>query len=187
MDELPDDTELLMHCMLLAFQYYPVLQQPQQSTVQHSKSSATTTTTPSPTTSTPLVGSATLLVNVTASLLQLLNSGDDANNTSTATTLAADAATASTPRPSLLTSSPAAAASAFTDYPTAVLLSTMHPSFARAANARDFIADCARASPHRPYDLAWEAKALWAVLFGAMLLVAIVGNCIVIWIVLGRM
>ena len=41
-------------------------------------------------------------------------------------------------------------------------------------------------STKRPYEISWEQKTLWAFLFGIMLIVAIVGNCIVIWIVLGK-
>lgn len=50
---------------------------------------------------------------------------------------------------------------------------------------RDFITDCFKPSPRRPYEIPWEQKTLWAFLFGGMLLIAIIGNCIVIWIVLG--
>lgn len=51
---------------------------------------------------------------------------------------------------------------------------------------RDFITECFKPSPRRPYEIPWEQKALWALLFGFMLLIGIIGNCIVIWIVLGR-
>lgn len=51
---------------------------------------------------------------------------------------------------------------------------------------RDFITDCFKPSPRRPYEIPWEQKAMWAFLFGSMLLIAIIGNCIVIWIVLGK-
>lgn len=50
----------------------------------------------------------------------------------------------------------------------------------------DFMTECMKPSPKRPYEFSWEQKALWAFLFGVMLMVAIVGNCIVIWIVLGK-
>lgn len=138
--ELPDDTDLLMHCMLLAFQYYPRMDQLKEP---------------------PLLGD-----NHTAAVAQrLLNStADDAR----AHGFGAYVTTA--------TNSTATTAS----------FTTVHPSYAAASNARDFIADCTRASPQRPYDLPWELKALWAFLFAGMLLVAIVGNCIVIWIVLGK-
>ncbi|XP_055306619.1 tachykinin-like peptides receptor 86C, partial [Sitodiplosis mosellana] len=53
-----------------------------------------------------------------------------------------------------------------------------------SASARDFITDCFKPSPRRPYEIPWEQKAMWAFLFGSMLLIAIIGNCIVIWIVL---
>lgn len=133
-DEQQTDADLLMNCMLLAFQYYPLVQQP-----------------PSP--------------NRTAVVAQrLLNGSADAG--ATTDLFAAYATTAHTVN-----------ATAYT---------TVHPSFAAASNARDFIADCTRASPQRPFDLPWELKVLWALLFAGMLLVAILGNCIVIWIVLGE-
>lgn len=50
----------------------------------------------------------------------------------------------------------------------------------------DFMTECMKPSSKRPYEFSWEQKALWAFLFGVMLIVAIVGNCIVIWIVLGK-
>lgn len=53
-------------------------------------------------------------------------------------------------------------------------------------NFREFITECLFVSPTRPYELPWQQKSAWAVLFGAMLLVAITGNCIVLWIVLGK-
>lgn len=52
---------------------------------------------------------------------------------------------------------------------------------------RDFITECFKPSPRRPYEIPWEQKAMWAMLFGVMLLIAIIGNCIVIWIVLGNL
>lgn len=53
--------------------------------------------------------------------------------------------------------------------------------------ARDLLADClVKPQPKRPFEIPWEQKTLWVVLFGAMLIIAIVGNCIVIWIVLGK-
>ncbi|CAO1429904.1 unnamed protein product [Diamesa hyperborea] len=51
---------------------------------------------------------------------------------------------------------------------------------------REFITECLFVSPTRPYELPWQQKSAWAVLFGAMLLVAITGNCIVLWIVLAH-
>lgn len=47
--------------------------------------------------------------------------------------------------------------------------------------------DCFKPSPRRPYEIPWEQKAVWAFFFGSMLLIAIIGNCIVIWIVLGEL
>lgn len=47
--------------------------------------------------------------------------------------------------------------------------------------------DCFKPSPRRPYEIPWEQKAIWAFFFGSMLLIAIIGNCIVIWIVLGNL
>lgn len=131
---MDEDTKLLMHCVLLAFQYYP----------------------PHP------------VANSTAMRLLNESSSDDIG-----AVLAPPATT-----------------------------TTVHPSYATTHNARDFIADCTKttesSSSHqlpagsstttttnRPYDLSWELKLLWIFLFSAMLLVAIVGNCIVIWIVLG--
>lgn len=56
----------------------------------------------------------------------------------------------------------------------------------RSFTAQSLINDCmVKSSPKRPYELSWEHKSLWAILFSLMLAVAIVGNCIVIWIVLG--
>ena len=46
--------------------------------------------------------------------------------------------------------------------------------------------DCLFPAPTRPYDLSWEQKTVWCFLFGTMLFVAITGNCIVLWIVLGK-
>ncbi|KAJ6640304.1 Tachykinin-like peptides receptor 86C [Pseudolycoriella hygida] len=53
-------------------------------------------------------------------------------------------------------------------------------------NEGDFMSECMKPSHKRPYEFSWEQKALWACLFGVMLMVAIVGNCIVIWIVLAH-
>lgn len=58
--------------------------------------------------------------------------------------------------------------------------------FDQSLTARSLIHGCLLKSvPKRPYELSWEQKTLWAILFSIMLAVAIVGNCIVIWIVLG--
>lgn len=48
--------------------------------------------------------------------------------------------------------------------------------------------ECLKIAPitKRPYETSWEQKALWGFLFGTMLLIAIIGNCIVIWIVVGK-
>lgn len=52
---------------------------------------------------------------------------------------------------------------------------------------REFLADCLFSSQNRkPYELPWEQKTIWSLVFGAMLLVAISGNVIVLWIVLGK-
>uniref|UniRef100_A0A1B0AZD6 G-protein coupled receptors family 1 profile domain-containing protein n=1 Tax=Glossina palpalis gambiensis TaxID=67801 RepID=A0A1B0AZD6_9MUSC len=48
---------------------------------------------------------------------------------------------------------------------------------------KDFLTECLFPSPTRPYELPWEQKTMWAIVFGIMLLVAITGNCIVLWIV----
>lgn len=50
---------------------------------------------------------------------------------------------------------------------------------------RDFISECLKSPPVRPYEISVEQKALWTFLFGTMLFIAIIGNSIVIWIVLG--
>lgn len=51
---------------------------------------------------------------------------------------------------------------------------------------RDFINECLKSPPVRPYEISVEQKALWTFLFGTMLFIAIVGNSIVLWIVLGK-
>lgn len=137
-----DETDLLMRCMLLAFQYYPPSALPQQPLAHNLSSTAQ-------------------FVNDTANLVE---TGIPATII-TAITNAATGATATT----IITTT-----------------TTVHPSLEVSDNARDFMADCTRSSPERPYDLSLELKLMWACLFGAMLLVAIVGNCIVIWIVLGE-
>ncbi|XP_017462280.1 PREDICTED: tachykinin-like peptides receptor 86C [Rhagoletis zephyria] len=52
--------------------------------------------------------------------------------------------------------------------------------------AKDFLTECLFPSPTRPYELPWEQKTIWAIIFGVMLFVAIAGNCIVLWIVAGH-
>ncbi|KAI9580786.1 hypothetical protein GQX74_013287 [Glossina fuscipes] len=54
------------------------------------------------------------------------------------------------------------------------------------SQAIDFLTECLFPSPTRPYELPWEQKTMWAIVFGIMLLVAITGNCIVLWIVTGH-
>lgn len=56
----------------------------------------------------------------------------------------------------------------------------------RVACYRQNIQECLYPSPTIRYQLPWEQKTAWGVLFGAMLLIAISGNCIVLWIVLGE-
>ncbi|XP_058984071.1 tachykinin-like peptides receptor 86C isoform X2 [Musca domestica] len=51
---------------------------------------------------------------------------------------------------------------------------------------KDFLTECLFPSPTRPYELPWEQKTVWAIIFGFMLFVAIAGNCIVLWIVTGH-
>lgn len=52
---------------------------------------------------------------------------------------------------------------------------------------RDFLTDCLfNAQNQKPYELPWQQKMIWSLLFGAMLIVAITGNVIVLWIVLGK-
>ncbi|XP_030374278.1 tachykinin-like peptides receptor 86C [Scaptodrosophila lebanonensis] len=52
--------------------------------------------------------------------------------------------------------------------------------------AKDFLTECLFPSPTRPYELPWEQKTIWAIVFGLMLFVAIAGNGIVLWIVTGH-
>jgi hypothetical protein len=56
---------------------------------------------------------------------------------------------------------------------------------AKRTALRNFISECLFPS-QRPYDLVWWQKLVWAVVFGAMLVVATGGNTIVMWIVLGK-
>ncbi|KDR13925.1 Tachykinin-like peptides receptor 86C [Zootermopsis nevadensis] len=60
---------------------------------------------------------------------------------------------------------------------------TQTDSSAQWTALRDFISECLLPA-QRPYDLAWWQKLMWAVVFGAMLVVATGGNIIVMWIVL---
>ncbi|EDW80958.1 uncharacterized protein Dwil_GK11283 [Drosophila willistoni] len=52
--------------------------------------------------------------------------------------------------------------------------------------AKDFLTECLFPSPTRPYELPWEQKTIWAIVFGLMMFVAIAGNGIVLWIVTGH-
>lgn len=54
--------------------------------------------------------------------------------------------------------------------------------------SREFLTDCLFSTQvnQKPYELPWQQKTTWSLLFGAMLIVAITGNCIVLWIVLGN-
>ncbi|GAB0086194.1 tachykinin-like peptides receptor 99D [Sergentomyia squamirostris] len=51
---------------------------------------------------------------------------------------------------------------------------------------RQFMTECLIPSSTLAYELPWEQKTIWGVIFGAMLLIAITGNCIVLWIVLAH-
>lgn len=51
---------------------------------------------------------------------------------------------------------------------------------------RQFMTECLYPSSTLAYELPWEQKTIWGVIFGAMLFIAITGNCIVLWIVLGE-
>lgn len=53
--------------------------------------------------------------------------------------------------------------------------------------SRDFLTECLFPSPTRPYELPWEQKTIWAIVFGLMMFVAIAGNGIVLWIVTGKL
>ncbi|XP_055584700.1 tachykinin-like peptides receptor 86C [Uranotaenia lowii] len=55
-----------------------------------------------------------------------------------------------------------------------------------AVTLREFITDCLFPTAKSPYELPWQQKMAWGVVFGAMLLVAITGNSIVLWIVLAH-
>lgn len=54
-------------------------------------------------------------------------------------------------------------------------------------HSRDFLTECLFPSPTRPYELPWEQKTIWAIVFGLMMFVAIAGNGIVLWIVTGKL
>lgn len=46
--------------------------------------------------------------------------------------------------------------------------------------------ECLFPSLARTFELPWQHKTAWGIIFGAMLFVAITGNCLVLWIVLGE-
>lgn len=55
------------------------------------------------------------------------------------------------------------------------------------AGGRDRLAQCLEPPPtDRPYLLPWWQQLTWTLAFGAMLLVAVGGNAIVMWIVIGE-
>uniref|UniRef100_A0A182XW37 G-protein coupled receptors family 1 profile domain-containing protein n=1 Tax=Anopheles stephensi TaxID=30069 RepID=A0A182XW37_ANOST len=60
------------------------------------------------------------------------------------------------------------------------------PKSADLLTLREFITECLFPTTKSPYELPWQLKTAWGVVFGAMLLVAITGNCIVLWIVLAH-
>ncbi|XP_062702608.1 tachykinin-like peptides receptor 86C [Aedes albopictus] len=60
------------------------------------------------------------------------------------------------------------------------------PKEAEAVTLREFITECLFPTTKSPYELPWQLKTAWGVVFGAMLLVAITGNSIVLWIVLAH-
>jgi hypothetical protein len=51
---------------------------------------------------------------------------------------------------------------------------------------REFLSDCLFPLKPRPFALHWGQKLAWTSLFAAMLLVAVGGNTIVMWVVLGE-
>lgn len=51
---------------------------------------------------------------------------------------------------------------------------------------KDKLSVCLFPGQQKPFDLPWWEKLSWALIFSAMLLVAIGGNAIVMWIVLGE-
>jgi hypothetical protein len=60
---------------------------------------------------------------------------------------------------------------------------SLHPLRKKAL--RNFLIECLFPALPRPFALPWWQKTVWSVVFGAMLLVAVGGNAIVMWIVLG--
>lgn len=60
------------------------------------------------------------------------------------------------------------------------------PKEMEAVTLREFITECLFPTTKSPYELPWQLKTAWGVVFGAMLLVAITGNSIVLWIVLAH-
>uniref|UniRef100_A0A182Q563 G-protein coupled receptors family 1 profile domain-containing protein n=1 Tax=Anopheles farauti TaxID=69004 RepID=A0A182Q563_9DIPT len=60
------------------------------------------------------------------------------------------------------------------------------PQTGELLTLREFITECLFPTAKSPYELPWQLKTAWGVVFGAMLLVAITGNCIVLWIVLAH-
>ncbi|XP_014480178.1 PREDICTED: tachykinin-like peptides receptor 86C, partial [Dinoponera quadriceps] len=51
---------------------------------------------------------------------------------------------------------------------------------------RDRITDCVFANQERPFDLPWWQKLFWSLIYAVIVLVAIGGNGIVMWIVLAH-
>ncbi|KAL7023259.1 hypothetical protein ACKWTF_012541 [Chironomus riparius] len=52
---------------------------------------------------------------------------------------------------------------------------------------KEFLSGCLFSTVNRkPYELSWQLRIFWSLLFGVMLLIAISGNCIVLWIVLAH-
>ncbi|EFN88479.1 Tachykinin-like peptides receptor 86C [Harpegnathos saltator] len=67
------------------------------------------------------------------------------------------------------------------------LLSVVHEalnSSDRSDFLRDRIVDCVFANQERPFNLPWWQKLLWSLIYTIIVLVAIGGNSIVMWIVL---
>ncbi|XP_059472152.1 tachykinin-like peptides receptor 86C isoform X2 [Neocloeon triangulifer] len=61
---------------------------------------------------------------------------------------------------------------------------SLHPE--RKGALRQFLTDCLFPAQPKPFALPWWQKTVWSVVFGAMLLVAVGGNAIVMWIVLAH-
>lgn len=59
-------------------------------------------------------------------------------------------------------------------------------SSSRPEHLRDRITDCVFANQERPFDLPWWQKLFWSLIYAVIVLVAIGGNSIVMWIVLGK-